>query len=118
MISKGMLGEAKNNAAWNVDQLAGYVEKGIPIVGGAILLLTLRDEYPEFLRTNDAKRVSENSFLLEEFLMREMNAGKLSLNFRSGGRKALLHGHCHQKARRNRADSCGPQVGRLRSQRS
>jgi Fe-S oxidoreductase len=27
-----------------------------------------------------------------------MNAGKLSLNFRSGGRKALLHGHCHQKA--------------------
>jgi Fe-S oxidoreductase len=99
MISKGMLGEAKNNAAWNVDQLAGYVEKGIPIVGlEPSCLLTLRDEYPEFLRTNDAKRVSENSFLLEEFLMREMNAGKLSLNFRSGGRKALLHGHCHQKA--------------------
>ena len=99
MISKGMLGEAKNNAAWNVDQLAEYAEKGVPIVGlEPSCLLTLRDEYPEFLRTNEAKRVSESSFLLEEFLMRELNAGKLSLNFRSHGRKALLHGHCHQKA--------------------
>jgi Fe-S oxidoreductase len=99
MISKGMLGEAKNNAAWNIDQLAEYAEKRVPIVGlEPSCLLTLRDEYPEFLRTNAAKRVSENSFLLEEFLVRELNAGKLSLNFRNGGGKALLHGHCHQKA--------------------
>jgi Fe-S oxidoreductase len=61
-------------------------------------LLTLRDEYPEFLRTNDAKRVAENSFLLEEFLMREVNAGKLALNSSKGNSKVLLHGHCHQKA--------------------
>jgi Fe-S oxidoreductase len=50
MISKGMLGEAKNNAAWNVDQLAAYAEKEIPIVGlEPSCLPTLRDEYPEFL---------------------------------------------------------------------
>src|SRR5262250_891681 len=80
MISKGMLGEAKNNAAWNVDQLAGYAENGVPTIGlEPSCLLTLRDEYPEFIRTNDAKRVSENSFLLEEFLQRQVNAGKLSL---------------------------------------
>ena len=99
MISKGMLGEAKNNAAWNVDQLAGYAESGVPIVGlEPSCLLTLRDEYPEFIRTNDAKRVSENSFLLEEFLQRQVNAGKLSLPSNNGKRMALLHGHCHQKA--------------------
>jgi Fe-S oxidoreductase len=99
MISKGKLGEAKNNAAWNVDQLAGYAESGVPIVGlEPSCLLTLRDEYPEFIRTNDAKRVSENSFLLEEFLQRQVNAGKLSLPSNNGKRKALLHGHCHQKA--------------------
>jgi FAD/FMN-containing dehydrogenase/Fe-S oxidoreductase len=99
MISKGMLGEAKNNAVWNVDQLAGYAGKGASIVGlEPSCLLTLRDEYPEFLRTNDAKRVSENSFLLDEFLQRQVNAGKLSLPSRSGKRPALLHGHCHQKA--------------------
>jgi FAD/FMN-containing dehydrogenase/Fe-S oxidoreductase len=99
MISKGMLGEAKNNAAWNVDQLAGYAENGVPIVGlEPSCLLTLRDEYPEFLRTNDAKRVSESSFLLEEFLQRQVNAGTVSLASSNGKRKALLHGHCHQKA--------------------
>jgi FAD/FMN-containing dehydrogenase/Fe-S oxidoreductase len=99
MISKGMLGEAENNAAWNVDQLAGYAENGVPIVGlEPSCLLTLRDEYPELLRTNDAKRVAESSFLLEEFLQRQVNGGKLSLPSRSGKRKALLHGHCHQKA--------------------
>jgi FAD/FMN-containing dehydrogenase/Fe-S oxidoreductase len=99
MISKGMLGEAENNAAWNVDQLAGYAENGVSIVGlEPSCLLTLRDEYPEFLRTNEAKRVAEGSFLLEEFLQREVNAGKLSFLSRSGKRKALLHGHCHQKA--------------------
>ena len=99
MISKGMLGEAKNNAAWNVDQLAPFAERGIPIVGlEPSCLLTLRDEYPDFLRTNDAMKVAKNTFLLEEFLLRERNAGKLSLNSQTTGRKALLHGHCHQKA--------------------
>lgn len=99
MISKGMLKEAKNNAAWNVDQLARYAKKGVPIVGlEPSCLLTLRDEYPEFLRTNIAKVVAENSFLLEEFLVKQRDAGALSLNFSANGRKALLHGHCHQKA--------------------
>jgi FAD/FMN-containing dehydrogenase/Fe-S oxidoreductase len=99
MISKGMLGQAKNNAAWNVDQLAEYAEQGVPIVGmEPSCLLTLRDEYPDFLRTNDAKLVARNSFLLEEFLLQERDAGKVSLSFGANGRKALLHGHCHQKA--------------------
>jgi Fe-S oxidoreductase len=71
----------------------------VPIVGlEPSCLLTLRDEYPEFLRTNDAKRVSEHSFLLEEFLQRQMNAGTVSFPSSNGKRKALLHGHCHQKA--------------------
>ena len=99
MISKGMLGEAKNNAAWNVDQVAEYAERGVPIVGmEPSCLLTLRDEYPDFLRTNDAKLVARNSFLLEEFLLQERDTGKVSLSFGANGRKALLHGHCHQKA--------------------
>jgi len=99
MISKGMLREAKDNARWNVDQLAPYAEKNIPIVGlEPSCLLTLRDEYPELLRSTAARRVAENSFLLEEFLLRELGSGRLSLKFNSNGRKALLHGHCHQKA--------------------
>ena len=99
MISKGMLNQAKENSAWNVDQLAPYAEKGTPIVGlEPSCLLTLRDEYPEFVRTDAAKKVAENSFLFEEFLMREQKQGRLSLSSSNTRKKAMLHGHCHQKA--------------------
>jgi Fe-S oxidoreductase len=99
MISKGMLSQAKENAAWNVDKLASYAVKGTPIVGlEPSCLLTLRDEYPEFIRTSAAKKVAENSFMLEEFVVREHKEGKLTLRSRGNGKKALLHGHCHQKA--------------------
>ncbi|MGH7875332.1 MAG: FAD-linked oxidase C-terminal domain-containing protein [Candidatus Binatia bacterium] len=99
MISKGMLSQAKENAAWNVDKLALYAEKGTPVVGlEPSCLLTLRDEYPDFLRTEAAKKVAANSFLLEEFVAREQGAGRLRLEGKGNGKKVLLHGHCHQKA--------------------
>jgi Fe-S oxidoreductase len=41
--------------------------------------------------------VTRSSFLLEEFLLRERARG-LELRFKPGPRKAMLHGHCHQKA--------------------
>jgi Fe-S oxidoreductase len=99
MISKGMLSQAKENAAWNVDRLAPYAAKGTAIVGlEPSCLLALRDEYPEFVRTETAKSVAKNSFLFEEFIMREIGAGRLKLDANGQGRKVLLHGHCHQKA--------------------
>jgi Fe-S oxidoreductase len=99
MISKGMLGQAKENALWNVDKLAPLAEKGTAIVGlEPSCLLTLRDEYPEFIRTDAAKKVAKNSFLLEEFVAREQKAGRLNLVSSGNGKKVLLHGHCHQKA--------------------
>jgi Fe-S oxidoreductase len=76
-----------------------FAERGIPIIGlEPSCLLTLRDEYPELLQTSDAKKVADHSFLLEEFLVREPAASGLSTKFSRLGRKALLHGHCHQKA--------------------
>ena len=60
-------------------------------------LLTLRDEWVELLRTDAARDVARSSFLLEEFLLRERARG-LELRFSAGPRRALLHGHCHQKA--------------------
>jgi Fe-S oxidoreductase len=99
MISKGMLNQAKENCAWNVDRLAPFAERGTPIVGlEPSCLLTLRDEYPEFIRSRAAKKVAECSFLFEEFVTREQGAGRIRLENNGQGRKVLLHGHCHQKA--------------------
>ena len=99
LISKGMLQEAKAYAARNVERLVAYAERGIPIVGlEPSCLLTLRDEYPDLLRSEAARQVAKQSFLLEEFLVREREAGRLSFSFPKNGRRALLHGHCHQRA--------------------
>jgi Fe-S oxidoreductase len=98
MISKGMLREARAVAAGNVARLASAARRGQAIVGlEPSCLLTLRDEYPELVRTDDARLVARQSFLLEEFLQREWATGERP-RFAAHGRAALLHGHCHQKA--------------------
>jgi Fe-S oxidoreductase/FAD/FMN-containing dehydrogenase len=98
MISKGMLEEAREHSRWNVQQLAPYARRGVPIVGlEPSCLLTLRDETVDLVRSDDARAVAKQTFLFEEFLARERGRG-LDLAFTANGRKALLHGHCHQKA--------------------
>jgi Fe-S oxidoreductase len=112
MISKGMLAEAKALAEWNVARLAPLVARGISIVGlEPSCLLTLRDEWVDLVRSDEARQVARSSYLLEEFLLREQSRG-LSMPWTSGGppRRALLHGHCHQKA----MVGTGPTVAALR----
>jgi FAD/FMN-containing dehydrogenase/Fe-S oxidoreductase len=110
LISKGMLAEAREHAAWNVARLAPYARRGVAIIGlEPSCLLTLRDETVDLLRTDDARAVARQSLLFEEFLLRERTRG-LTLGFAAGTRKALLHGHCHQKALVGTA----PTVGVLR----
>ncbi|MBI3913083.1 MAG: anaerobic glycerol-3-phosphate dehydrogenase subunit C [Chloroflexi bacterium] len=105
MISKGLIEPAKANAAWNVAALARYAEQGIPIVGlEPSCLLTLQDEYPDLVDDPRAATVAANAFLFEEFLCREMDAGRVPspITWEREGmrapRKFLFHGHCHQKA--------------------
>ncbi len=98
LISKGMLEEAREHARFNIERLAPWVARGVAIVGlEPSCLLTLRDEWVELVRTEEARQVARSSFLLEEFLLRERARG-LILPFKAGKRPALLHGHCHQKA--------------------
>jgi Fe-S oxidoreductase len=98
MISKGMLQEAKDHAAWNVARLLPHVEQGVPVVGlEPSCILTLRDEYPDLLRNEPSRLVAGRTLLIEELLMQEGVAGSL----KDGGApkpRVLLHGHCHQKA--------------------
>ncbi len=110
LISKGMLDEAREHAAWTVSRLAPAAARGVPIVGlEPSCLLTLRDEWVDLLRTDEARAVARQAFLFEEFLVRERERG-LTLPFQASNRRALLHGHCHQKA----LVGTGPTVAVLR----
>lgn len=99
MISKGLLRQARENAAYNVNRLSRYAEQGIPIVGlEPSCILTFRDEYPDLIDDPRAERLAKGTFLIEEFLLGLHEQGQLSLPLRPGARSVLLHGHCHQKA--------------------
>jgi Fe-S oxidoreductase len=62
-------------------------------------LLGLRDEFLSMLPGVESAELAMNAFLLEEFLDRERAAGRLDLKLQPlREKKALVHGHCHQKA--------------------
>jgi Fe-S oxidoreductase len=48
--------------------------------------------------SSDARAVAAHALLFEEFLAREAQAGRLVLPLKPIAEKALVHGHCHQKA--------------------
>jgi Fe-S oxidoreductase len=77
-----------------------FVARGVPVVGlEPSCLLTLRDEFLVMGLGQDADALGAQAFLFEEFLAREHSAGKLNLPLKAlPESRALLHGHCHQKA--------------------
>lgn len=98
-LSAGLVEEARAEARRLLAAVAPFVERGVAVVGlEPSCLLTLRDEIPALLSGAEAQRASAAAWLLEEFLAREIDAGRLAgpIGRRSG--HVLLHGHCHQKA--------------------
>jgi FAD/FMN-containing dehydrogenase/Fe-S oxidoreductase len=102
-ISKGLLDGAKSCAEKNIRIFAPLVSSERPLVGvEPSAILGFRDEYPRLVSTKlqaDANRLKPNTYLLEEFIMREFDSGKITQQqFDKNKRHILLHGHCHQKA--------------------
>ena len=102
-LSRGLVPRAKRMAARNVQRWELLVADGTPILGlEPSCLLTLRDEYPDLVRGEGARRVAESAFLIEEWLEGPGAAVAERLVFREPSgqdeSRLLLHGHCHQKA--------------------
>ena len=96
LYDQGMLDRAKALLVDVMDVLDPFVAVGIPIVGlEASCILTFRDELPS-LFPDDARAaaLASNSFMLDEFLVREApDFAPPELR-----RKTIVQGHCHQKA--------------------
>jgi FAD/FMN-containing dehydrogenase/Fe-S oxidoreductase len=98
-LSIGKIDEAKREAERSLTGLAPFIDRGVPIVGlEPSCLLGFRDEIPALLKSDQANRLADHALLFEEFLAREAEAGRLSLPLKPIARRALVHGHCHQKA--------------------
>jgi Fe-S oxidoreductase len=98
-FSAGMVDHARAELDRLVATYAPFAARGVPIVGlEPSCLLTLRDELLSLRSDESAKCVSAQALLFEEFLVREAEAGRLSLPLGPVAGKALIHGHCHQKS--------------------
>ena len=102
-FSKGCLKLAKKYATKNVQMLSGIVNDESPLVGiEPSCILSFRDEYPDIVPVemrDSAKQLAKNCLLFDEFIMSEVEAGRISPKaFKEITAEIYLHGHCHQKS--------------------
>jgi FAD/FMN-containing dehydrogenase/Fe-S oxidoreductase len=99
-LSAGLVDEGRREAQRLIDAMLPFAAKGIPIVGlEPSCLFALKDELSSLLPGADAAKIGASAMLFEEFLVREATAGRMKPIFKAlPETKALVHGHCHQKA--------------------
>jgi Fe-S oxidoreductase len=97
-LATGMIDEARAEAERTFHALRPYIEQSIPIVGlEPACVLGMRDEFQALVPGSGALVSAALTF--EEFIMREHAAGGFAIDFGSTRyQRALVHGHCHQKA--------------------
>ncbi|TFH49831.1 MAG: FAD-binding oxidoreductase, partial [Lysobacterales bacterium] len=99
-LAAGLIEQAREEARRMLDVLTPHVARGLPVIGlEPSCLYTLKDEFLAMLPGEVTQKVAGNAMLLEEFLNAEQQAERLALPlFPLAQKRALLHGHCHQKA--------------------
>jgi len=102
LISKGLLGPARERARENVARLYAAAVAGRKIVFcEPSCLSAVREDAPSLLRGDEqrkAKVVAAQCVSFEEFLESELDGGRMHLEFDDTPTTMLLHAHCHQKS--------------------
>lgn len=102
LISQGRLREARKLAAANVHALYDLAERGTAIVFvEPSCLSAVREDAPGLLRGELQRRarvVAGAAVLFEEYLERELAAGRAALRLGNGPARVQLHPHCHQRS--------------------
>ncbi len=99
-LASGLVDEARTEILRTMTALEPYLAKGMPVIGlEPSCLFTFRDEALAMLPGEASNRLAEAAMLFEEFIAKEQASGRFKLTFqKTPFRRALLHGHCHQKA--------------------
>jgi FAD/FMN-containing dehydrogenase/Fe-S oxidoreductase len=99
-LSKGFVRKAREIINKNLKLLRNKISGETPLIGlEPSAILTFRDEALDLCDDDSASRISPHCLMLEEFLAREMEAGRITSGpFTSEAKTVHLHGHCFQKA--------------------
>lgn len=107
-LSKGLLKQAKEVATKNISIFKDKITSITPLVGiEPSAIFTFKDEYLKLVDDKEsAKRIAENTFLIEEFIQQEIVLGNIKPEkFTKEAKTIKFHGHCHQKALSNQKAS-------------
>lgn len=99
-LTTGMVDKARGEARRVLEAFKGEIAAQTPIIGlEPSCLLSLRDELYSLGLGPEVGDLGKQLYLLEEFLSREYQNKGLRLDLKPVAQpKAVLHGHCHQKA--------------------
>lgn len=99
-LAAGMVDEARAEQSRSLAALRPFLERDLPVIGlEPSCLLTFRDEAMALQPGAETDRLSRKALLFEEFLALGLDEGWLDLPLQPlPQERALLHGHCHQKA--------------------
>lgn len=101
LLSKGFLKKAKLFANENIALFKNKISAETPLLGiEPSAILSFKDEYLRLANdTEAANRIAKHTFLVEEFLVKEMELGNIKKEqFTSEVTQMKVHVHCHQKA--------------------
>jgi FAD/FMN-containing dehydrogenase/Fe-S oxidoreductase len=99
-LASGLVDEAKSEMRRTMAALEPFLLQGMQVIGlEPSCLFTFRDEAQAMLPGEAADSLADAAMLFEEFIAKEQKAGRFKLVLKKTPfRRALLHGHCHQKA--------------------
>jgi len=99
-LSLGQVEAARREAQRMHKALRPALLAGTPIVGlEPSCILSLRDDHLKLGLGEEAVALSKKVYLFEEFIAREHDRKRFTLELKPLARgKTLVHGHCHQKA--------------------
>jgi Fe-S oxidoreductase len=102
-LSKGLVRTAKKTIRKNILALSGIIHDELPLIGiEPSAILGFRDEYPELAGEDlkaAAEKIAANSFMVDEFIVKEFKSGRINRGLFVNDRvNILLHAHCQQKA--------------------
>ena len=98
-LAAGLVEEARQEMQRTVAAFKQVIKSGATVVGlEPSCILTFRDEAPALLGNAWTAADGERIQTIEEFLFKHYQSGKAKPELGQVNRKAVFHGHCHQKA--------------------
>jgi Fe-S oxidoreductase len=102
-LSQGFVKRAAAFACDNVAVFSALVSGEAPMIAvEPSTIACFKDEYPDLVDCvlrKQARELSQNSLMFEEFITREMDLGFITADmFTDETREVMVHVHCHQKS--------------------